>query len=216
MHAWVKLAAVVTMLSVSGCTTGAAATSDRTDDKPRSPSTVDVPEARSGDLGIEDLPEPHKLGAGWEYRVDLGNPEDGYRGSGEPATARDPASVLAAIAPLGCRPVRLPMPSRALEVTYTRGEQPAVGLALRFSDESAARQFFDGHAAVVRQCTTSRRIDVTVERDTDWLFVSTRTEQLGETPSWTEGMRISASEVMLVAVAETSRKNVQAVLSALA
>jgi hypothetical protein len=166
-------------------------------------------------LGIEDLPRPRDLGTGWKYRVDLGNPEDGYGGSGEPATARDPKSVLAAITPLGCRPVRLPMPERALEVTYALGAEPAVALALHFSDDVTAGRFFDLHAQVVRECTASRHVDIAVARDADALFVSTRTEQLGETPTWTEGMRLAGDEVTLVAVADSSRGGVRSTLSAL-
>jgi hypothetical protein len=214
MRAWVGTVATAAVLAASGCTPGVTTTTDR----PQvvdSLSTQEVPPARTGDLGVEDLPHPSDLGPGWKYRVDLGNPEDGYRGSGEPAIARDPASVLAAITPLGCRPARLPVPERALEVTYARGQQPGVALVLRFANDSSAARFFAGHSDVIRACTDSRRVDVTVHRDGDGVFVSSRTEQLGETPSWTEGVRLSGDEVTLVAVAEPSRTTVQSVLTAL-
>lgn len=214
MRVWRGLATAAAILAASGCATSTAPLS-------AAPSvdeavvSQDAPSARTGDLGIEDLPRPGDLGPDWKYRVDLGSPEDGYRGSGEPAIARDPASVLAAITPLGCRPTRLPLPERALEVTYARGEQPAVALLLRFADEDSAARFFAGHTGVIRACTGSRHVEVAVHRDGPGGFVSTRTEQLGETPSWTEGVRVSGDEVMLVAVAESSRTGVQSVLAAL-
>lgn len=175
-----------------------------------------APAARSGDLGQEDLPEPSDLGRGWDYRVDLGNAEDGYLGSGEPAIARDPASVLAAITPLGCRPTRLPMPSAALEVTYERGDLPGVGLLLQFADEAAAARFFTEHSGVLDRCVGSGRVELSIERRTDELLVSTRVEQLGETPAWTEGVGLRGSEVMLIAVADPSGAGVRSVVSALA
>jgi hypothetical protein len=214
MRALVGAVATAALLAASGCTSGVTTTTD-TSQVVDSLSAQEAPPARTGDLGVEDLPRPRDLGPGWMYRVDLGNPEDGYRGSGEPAIARDPASVLAAITPLGCRPARLPMPERALEVTYARGQQPAVALILRFANDSSAANFFAGHSGVIRDCTDSRRVDVTVHREAGAIFVSSRTEQLGETPSWTEGARLSGDEVMLVAVAESSRSAVQSVLAAL-
>jgi len=147
---------------VSGCTGGAgseeqvgaadpSAESSRPGHSGALPSRT--PAARSGDLGQEDLPAPSALGGRWEYRIDKGSAEDGYLGSGEPAIARDPASVLAAITPLGCRPGELPMPVSALEVTYARGKLPGVGLLLQFVDEDTAARFFSGHADVLDRCS---------------------------------------------------------------
>jgi hypothetical protein len=177
-----------------------------------------TPPARSGDLGQEDLPVPEDLGDGWAYRVDLGNPEDGYVGSGEPATARDPAGVLAAMTPLGCQTVELPMPQRALEVAYERdGRVPGVALVLQFADEGSAASFFKTHAAVIRDCVGARRIDVRVELDVDDppRFISTRTEQLGETPSWVEGMTVAGDEVRLIAVADPTQRGIDSVTAAI-
>lgn len=175
----------------------------------------ETPDSRSGDLDQNDLPPPAQLGRGWEYRVDKGNAEDGYLGSGEPATAREPASVLAAITPLGCRPQPLPMPETALEVTYQRGDTPGVGLVLQFAAEAEASRFFDVHAQVIRQCTNSGRVEVAIERQTSDRLVSTRVEQLGETPTWTEGVGWHGREIMLIAVADASARGVQAVTAAL-
>ncbi len=177
--------------------------------------SADLPSSRSGGLGQEHLPEPNELGRGWEYRVDRGNAEDGYRGSGEPATAREPNSVLAAITPLGCRPAPLPQPRSALEVTYARGELPGVGLLLRFDDESSARRFFSTHAQVLERCVGSRHIALRVEERRESLIVTTRTEELGRTPAWTEGMGQSGTDVMLVAVADPSKRSVRTVVTAL-
>jgi hypothetical protein len=177
--------------------------------------SADLPSSRSGGLGKEHLPEPHELGRGWKYRVDHGNPEDGYRGSGEPATAREPNSVLAAITPLGCRPAQLPQPRSALEVTYARGELPGVGLLLRFDNEASARRFFSTHAQVLERCVVSRHIDLRVEERNDSLIVTTRTEELGRTPAWTEGMSQRGTDVMLVAVADPSKRSVRSVMAAM-
>ena len=173
------------------------------------------PDSRSGDLGQEDLPTPEALGKGWEYRIDNGNPEDGYVGSGEPAIARDPASVMAAITPLGCSPQQLPTPARALEVTYQRNSVPAVGLVLQFVEAEAAEQFFATHTDVLRDCVDAKRVDVEVLHDSSSGFVSSRTEQLGQTPSWVEGLTVDGEEVTLIAVADPTRRGVQSVIAAM-
>jgi hypothetical protein len=202
-----------------------ASCSDGTADTAASPATADeasshsadpeaIPAPTSGDLGQDDLPAPEDLGRDWKYRVDLGNAEDGYVGSGEPATARDPETVMAALTPLGCRPVPLPTPTRALEVTYERGQTPGVGLILQFVDGSTAAQFFNSHADGLRRCVGAPRIDVEILRDAPGTFVSTRTEELGETPTWVEGMTVTANEVTLIAVADPSKRGVSAVVGA--
>lgn len=216
---WPAAVVVVTAL-LSGCS-GTNGPSDARGAYRGTPTIMDTgpsdaPAARSGDLGQEDLPEPSDLGRGWAYRIDLGNAEDGYLGSGKPATARDPASVLAAITPLGCRPGRLPMPEAALEVTYERGDLPGVGLLLQFGDETDAARFFAEHAGVIGRCDGSGRVELSIERRSEDLLVSTRVEQLGETPAWTEGVGLRGSEVMLIAVADPSGAGVRSVVSALA
>ena len=173
------------------------------------------PDSRSGDLGQEDLPAPGALGKGWEYRVDKGNPEDGYVGSGEPAIARDPASVMAAITPLGCPPQQMPMPARALEVTYERKSVPGVGLILQFAEAEAAQQFFATHTDVLRDCVDAKRVDVDVLHDSSSGFVSSRTEQLGRTPTWVEGLTVDGEEVRLIAIADPTRRGVQSVVAAM-
>jgi hypothetical protein len=174
------------------------------------------PDSRSGDLGQEDLPPPSELGRGWEYRVDKGSAEEGYLGSGEPAIARDPASVLAAITPLGCRPGQLPMPEAALEVTYTRRDLPGVGLLLQFADDDAAGLFFTEHAGVLQRCSADGGANVSIEAHTDQLLVTTRMDEVGGTPAWTEGVGLRGAEVMLIAVADPSDRGVRTVTSVLA
>ncbi len=178
-------------------------------------SKAKKPAARTGDLGQEDLPVPAELGEGWDYRVDPGNAEDGYVGSGEPATARDPMEVLGAITPLGCRPGQLPVPTHALEVTYARDDLPGVGMLLRFADEATAAQFFDAHTGVISDCVGRRTVDLAVVRAEQGAFISTRTEQLGQTPTWVEGVGLRGTEVLLVAVADDGASGVRAVESAL-
>ena len=205
------------LLTLTGCTGNGAI--DAAVPPPATPAPaepIDRPSSRVGDLGQEDLPEPADLGHGWGYRVDHGNPEDGYVGSGQPATAREPKSVLAAITPLGCRPGDLPRPESALEVTYAKGKLPGVALVLRFGDDQMAGHFFAEHSRVLTRCVGSRGVDMVVEAASDRLIVTTRTEQLGDTPVWTEGVGRRGDEVMLVAVADPSPAGVRSVISALA
>src|SRR5262245_8816888 len=93
-------------IALTGCTgTGATPETLEPAEVESSTSTKSpgrsIPAARVGGLGREDLPRPSVLGKEWRYRIDPGDPEEGYRGSGEPAIARDPTSVLDAITPLG-------------------------------------------------------------------------------------------------------------------
>ena len=205
------------LLALAGCTENAKIdatlppAAEAAHDEP-----IDRPSSRVGDLGQEDLPEPADLGPNWNYRVDNGNAEDGYVGSGQPATAREPESVLAAITPLGCRPGDLPRPESALEVTYAKGNLPGVALVLRFGDDQTASNFFAKHSRVLTRCVGSRGVDLAVEEASDRLIVTTRTEQLGETPVWTEGVGLRGDEVMLIAVADPSPAGVRSVISALA
>jgi hypothetical protein len=147
--------------------------------------------------------------------VDPGDPEEGYVGSGQPAIEREPASVLAAITPLGCRPQPLPLPLRALEVTYQRGDAPGVGLILEFDADEAAREFFDVHTTVIAECVDSRHIDVEVLQTSSSTFVSSRTEEVGQTPSWIEGLMLRGDRLTLIAVADPTSRGVDAVVSAL-
>ena len=204
-------------LSIAGCSETGTEAEENPDSRGRTaalPGDSQTPSPRSGDLGQEDLPKPEELGEKWEYRVDHGNAEDGYVGSGEPAIARDPLSVVAAITPLGCRPQRLPTPSRALEVTYQRGATPGVGMVLAFGSDDSAREFFDTHAATVSDCVEAARVDVEVLQASADAFVSSRTEQLGQTPSWVEAMTLNGDRITLVAVADPSDRGVEAVLNA--
>jgi hypothetical protein len=216
------LGAVVTLTVLVGCSgapeptaSGSAPTTDQTLAAPDEPGHGDVPGSRSGDLGQEDLPHPSALGERWRYRIDEGDPEEGYQGSGEPAIARRPASVIEAITPLGCRPQPMPRPTHALEVTYQRGEVPGVGLVLDFSADRLARSFFAAHVDVLVTCQTADRVDVDVRRTTSDTVVSTRTEELGHTPTWVEGARVDADTVTFIAVADPGPGGVRTVESAL-
>jgi hypothetical protein len=143
------------------------------------------------------------LGPQWEYRVDNGRSEDGYQGNGTPAMSRDVDEVVAALTPLGCRPVQLPTPDSALEVTYGRADgTPAVGLVLEFSSPEVAVSFFQRRAQVMRTCQESRhaRATVTVLSDRPDLLIAQRDEHLGATPLWTEGVKRVETRVLFVAV----------------
>ena len=151
------------------------------------------------------------MGPHWSYRVDPGSSEDGYRGNGTPAMARDPQEVVGALTPLGCRPVILPTPKSALEVTYGhRDGTPAVGLLLEFESSDVAADFFDRRSAALRDCVDWKRAtaEIDVLRDETDSFVSVRDEQVGGTPVWTEGVKRSETRVMFVAVAGADGQDV--------
>ncbi|MDH4160176.1 MAG: hypothetical protein OEV62_07965 [Actinomycetota bacterium] len=162
-----------------------------------------TPATSSDGLTQDSLPRPSALGPRWQYRVDNGSVEDGYLGNGTPSVARNPEEVAAVLTPLGCRPVRLPVPESALEVTYAhRDGTPAVGLLLAFRDAETATTFFELRADSVRDCVDwpPARADVTVLRDTADRFVSIRDVGAGGTPVWTEGVQRDGVHVLFMAV----------------
>jgi len=197
---------LVSAALLSGCTTPvtSAEVTEPTplpEGAPAAPETT-APSTESGPLQQADLPTPQALGDGWEYRVDPGSIEDGYAGSGAPAIAREPQDVVTAITPLGCRPDELPTPTHALEVTYQRLETPAVALLLEFTNSAAAQEFFQRHSDVIRECTDSRQINVSIDIDEPRRFISERTEKAGASLTWTEGVAPRDSQVLLVAVGQ--------------
>lgn len=177
-----------------------------------------MPSDHTRELSKELLPQPAALGSQWRYRVDAGSSEGGYQGNGTPAMARDPQEVVAALTPLGCKPVQLPVPTSALEVTYGDAKgTPAVGLLLEFADDDVATSFFDRRADVMRDCAaaTSSQADVDVLRDEPASFISVRNEHVGETPIWTEGVQQTGGRVLFVAVAGAGATATEVVTSAL-
>ena len=107
------------------------------------------------------------------------------------------------------------MPESALEVTYARGKLPGVGLLLQFVDEDTAARFFSGHADVLDQCSVDGGAKVSIERRTEDLLVTTRMDEVGGTPAWTEGVGLRGDEVLLIAVADPSAAGIRSVSSAL-
>jgi hypothetical protein len=189
-----------------GCSTSEPSASPKTtlpSGVPAAPEPT-APENEAGPLGQSDLPAPEDLGVGWEYRIDPGSVEDGYAGSGAPAIARDPAEVVAAITPLGCRPARLSLPVHALEVTYERKATPGVGLLLEFTSSQQAEQFFSAHTAALRACVTRGQVITDVVLDEPSRFISLRTEDVGETPTWTEAVALADARVLLLATAQAN------------
>ncbi|MEO8105961.1 MAG: hypothetical protein ABI720_01475 [Actinomycetes bacterium] len=61
----------------------------------------------------------------------------------------------------------------------------------------------------------SCRIDLVVHEQSSRHIVTTRTQELGETPSWAEAIRWNDSELTLIAVADPTRAGVRSVISAL-
>lgn len=197
---------VTAVLLVAGCggaaAPGAAPDATSTTDVAPEPSASPA-ESTSGSLTKDSLPDPKSLGSRWQYRVEAGGAEEGFTGNGTPALARDPREVVMVLTPLGCRPVRLPVPTSALEVTYAHARgTPAVGLLLEFADAGAAAKFFNTRAEAMRDCVSwsKAQAEVTVLRDTGTSFVSVRAEDVGDTPVWTEGVRRSGARVLFVAV----------------
>lgn len=193
------------VMACTACTGGGEASQPPEAEEVRkaqhSPPHTAVPGTTSGELDQSDLPAPVELGPGWEYRVDPGDAEEGYAGNGTPAIARDPAEVLGAITPLGCRPADLPLPRNALEVTYAKGERPGVALMLAFDDAPTAQRFFDVHSRTLRQCAQRPTSPLAIVTDDPGQISSSRTEFPGETHTWDETMTVSDNRVVLVALA---------------
>lgn len=209
------------VLLAAGCadaTTSAGATPQPPTTSPSAPPAAQPAESTSGSLTKDSLPDPKALGRKWTYRVTAGGAEEGFVGNGTPAVARDPQEVVMVLTPLGCRPVRLPVPTSALEVTYAHTDgTPAVGLLLEFDDAGGASAFFDTRAQAMRDCVTWARAsaDVTVLRDGPSSFVSVRAEELGDTPVWTEGVRRFGRRVLFVAVEGGGDRSRDSVVQAL-
>jgi hypothetical protein len=162
-----------------------------------------TPSTESGPLDQSDLPSPETLGNGWEYRIDPGSVEEGYSGSGAPAISRDPAEVVNAITPLGCKPAKQQsMPNHALEVTYEKGSTPGVGLLLEFAEDQDAAAFFDAHTSALRDCAKTDRVIAEVAVDEPTRFVSVRTQGAGQEGAWVEGIHVSGTQILLLALGE--------------
>jgi len=199
------LAVVVALPVLVGCSEVEPEASSRDDlpaGVPARPAPT-TPATSANELTQDSLPKPKALGPRWKYRVDNGSVEDGYVGNGTPSVARHPREVASALSPMGCRPVRLPVPDSALEVTYAhRDGTPAVGLLVSFPDAEVAARFFELRADAVRDCLDwpPARADVIVLRDTADRFVSVRDVEVGGTPVWTEGVQRDGNRVLFVAV----------------
>ncbi len=202
------VASVVAFGALSACGTGEPAqpAAESNSDLPSgvpSPPLATPPSTESGPLDQTDLPTPETLGKGWEYRIDPGSVEDGYSGSGAPAIARDPAEVVNAITPLGCKPAKqLPMPKHALEVTYQKGSTQGVGLLLEFIDEQEAATFFEAHTSALRDCAKTDRVIAQVTVDEPTRFVSVRKPGVGKEGAWIEGIHVDGTQILLVALSD--------------
>lgn len=195
-------------LVAAGCTTTPVAAPEQPDVTAANSPGPETPGTTSGPLQQSHLPSPSELGPRWSYRVDPGSVEDGYVGSGAPAIAREPAEVVAALTPLGCRPADLPLPAHALEVTYQRGATPGVGLLLEFDDSSTAQRFFTVHTDALRSCLERNRVNGRLAIDGPSSFVSVRKERLPGTPTWTEGIHLDGARALLVAAADSDPESV--------
>ena len=199
------VASVIALGALSGCNT-AEPTAVSDNDLPSgvpSPPLATTPSTESGSLEQSDLPAPETLGKGWEYRIDPGSAEDGYLGSGAPAISRDPAEVVNAITPLGCKPAKQQStPNHALEVTYEKGSTPGVGLLLEFAEEQEAAAFFEAHTSALRDCAKTDRVIDQVTVDEPTRFVSVRKQGAGQEGAWVEGIRVTGTQILLLALGE--------------
>lgn len=195
--------------TVTDSTTTSAASSAT----PRSPSSkpsrapkpgdLATPATKSGPLSRSTFPHPRSLGARWSYAVDPGNAEEGYLGNGTPALERDPAEVTLSSVPMGCpRPHRLPRPSHALEVDYTRAHTKVIAIRARFSGPGEASEFFDRRAATITGCrgrsggqAIGTLVD-TVSRPSQGVLLSDRTPR---SDPWTELAVLDGPAVVLLA-----------------
>jgi len=118
------------------------------------PGSTAEPATSSGPLDAASFPDPRRLGRGWRYAVDPGDPEEGYAGNGTPALARDPQEIVQTAVPFGCaRRAAMPAPAHALEVDYTLHGRKVIAVRGSFGDPSAAAAFFAGRADNLRACT---------------------------------------------------------------
>ncbi|MDX6298945.1 MAG: hypothetical protein QOF53_159 [Nocardioidaceae bacterium] len=118
------------------------------------PGSTAKPATSSGPLSGASFPKPRRLGAGWRYAVDPGDPEEGYAGNGTPTLARNPQEIVQTAVPFGCpRRAAMPAPTHALEVDYTLHGRKVIAVRGSFGATRAAALFFDGRAENLRACT---------------------------------------------------------------
>lgn len=139
----------------SGARPGSTDAADPVGDEPTTEDHADLetPGTSSGPLTRRDFPTPRELGAGWSYRVDMGDAEEGYTGNRTPVLERDPAEVAMLAVPFGCpRPVDVPVPEHALEVDYTAADVSVVAVRASFGDPRTASRFFGARARLLHGC----------------------------------------------------------------
>lgn len=184
--------------------TGAAATPST------SPSTsqdthdgLEVPDTSSGPLTRRDFPRPRELGAGWSYRVDAGDAEEGYAGNSTPVLERDPTEVAMLAVPFGCRrPVDVPVPQHALEVGYTVAGVPVIAVRASFGDPRTASRFFGTRARLLRGCertVTSKAEGMLVREVRRVSATALLNDRTPDSDPWTELAVHDGDQVVLVA-----------------
>jgi hypothetical protein len=121
------------------------------------PGSTLEPATTSGPLSGASFPTPRRLGTGWRYAVDPGDPEEGYAGNGTPTLARNPQEIVQTAVPFGCaRRAAMPAPSHALEVDYTLHGRKVIAVRGAFGGKRPAERFFTGRAENLRACAGRR------------------------------------------------------------
>jgi hypothetical protein len=188
---------------------GTAPTEDDTDRGEQTPtdrpSRLEAPDTSAGPMSIASFPTPKQLGQAWDYAVDPGIVEEGYRGNGTPALERDPGEVAATAVPFGCpRTGTIPTPDLALEVDYTLGGARVIAIRSAFSDRAAATAFFTARADQLRACVGRVEVPAVgalvrhVRRLGRGVLVSERTPD-SPGSGWRELAVLDGSTVVLVA-----------------
>lgn len=115
----------------------------------------------AGELTVDNLPIP----SGWATDVREGSLDEGFIGNGTWVHAREAQFSAIGVMTVGCADVddtSWEAPEAALEGNLTREGQPGVVLALQFSSDEAAKQFFDGFVGQLEACEsqgTVTRVD---------------------------------------------------------
>ena len=212
------MVAATVLMACAGCSGGdPAAAPDETASTPTSspsasadtptaapsPGDMSTPGTTSGKLSQRSFPTPKALGADWSYAVDPGDAEEGYLGNGTPALARNPAELVQAAVPLGCRrDVRMPAPQHALEVDYGYRSTKVIAVRMTFVDAAQATGFYGGRNANLLDChgvSGGPAIGVLVREVTSIGEHAVLSDRTPDSDPWTELAVLDGTDVVLLA-----------------
>lgn len=216
-------AAAVTLALLGGCTSSTGnspspppaqsspeGTQARPPDSPEATALATLPTATpaatSGPLDAAAVPEPAALGAGWAYRVEGGDPDDGGPGNDTPFQARDPLEIVETTLPMGCeRRSPSPAPLNVLQATYRHRASGsfAVALRMRFDDAADAGRFAQLRQDDLRACRdqpddpySGAPAPVLSVREAAGGWSTARYRLVGESDIWTSGLVVRGTDVL--------------------